>query len=447
MKASSRIARILAVFSGVKVVIIVCSLIRNKFIAMLLGPTGIGLVGLYNNLMDLIAQTSRLSMDQSAQRDLSQSSLANTDVTITVVRRWALWLGIGGTVLTCALSPFLSIISFDGDISHWPTFCLLSVLPFCYTFFCCVNAENQGLRRFRTVALSTLLGNVISLLVAIPVIYFLRLNSIAWVITIYAVIMAVVTYFFRPHINKVIMSGHEIISRGKSFIKTGAQITLAMAVTYASNSLFTLFINWYSSTGTLGIYQAGFQIMNSYVGIIFAVLWMEYYPRLSANAHSSRRLSLFASHQARLILSILTPMLCLLIMFCGLAVRLIYSTEFLAITPYIALACVGVVFKTNSYCMAYVILARGDGRTYMFTEISSCIFGLTANTLGFVLGGFVGLGIAYIVWYGFYTLLVTFICHRRYGVKYTGGTWLLTGAAFGLTIIIAAIRLLIPSFL
>ena len=444
MKASSRIARLLAVFSGVKIIIILCSLIRNKIIAVLVGPAGIGLIGLYNNMIDLVSQTSRLSMDQSAQRDLSQSSSARADATITVVRRWALWLGTIGTVLTCLLSPLLSMISFHGDLSHWPVFCLLSAVPFCYTFFCCVNAENQGLRRFRAVALSTLFGNVISLIVVIPVIFFLRLRSIAWVITIYAVIMALVTYFFRPRINQVIMSGKEVFERGKSFIKTGAQITVAMTITYATAYVFTLFINWYASTNVLGYYQAGFQIMNSYVGIIFTVLWMEYYPRLSANAHSPRRLSLFASHQTRLILTVLTPMLCLLIMFCDIAVRIIYSSQFLDITPYIALACVGVVLKTNSSCMAYVILARGDGRTYMFTEIFSSLFGLAVNTAGFFFGGFIGLGAAYIVWYGFYTVLVAVICRRRYGVRFTPNTWLITFAAFALTLLVATIRLFMP---
>lgn len=440
--ASSRIVRSLGIFSGVKIIIILCSLIRNKLIAWFIGPVGLGLVGLFNGLMDLISQSSRLSMDQSAQRDISQSSVASADTTITIVRRWALWLGLGGMALTCLISPLLSLISFD-TTEQWPTFCLLSVVPFFYTTTCCINAENQGLRRFRPVALSTLVGNIVALLFAVPLILLLGIKSIAWIIALYAVVTGLVAFYFRPHINKVILPNSEIIARGKSFIKIGAQITLAMIVTQAATYAFILFLNTYASTDTLGVYQAGHQIMYSYVGIIFTVLWIEYYPRLSSIAHSPRRLSIAASHQTRIVLVALTPMLCILILFVNPAIRLIYADTFLGIIPYIVMCCIGVVFRTASYCLAYVILARGDGRTYMGTEITSSIFGLVVNIVGFILGGFLGLGIAYIAWYAFYTALVATICKRRYGVTLHSRTWVLISEALILTAVVAVTYLIV----
>ena len=439
--ASSRIVRALGIFSGVKIVVILCSLIRNKLIAWFIGPAGLGLVGLYNGLMDLISQSSRLSMDQSAQRDISQSATANADVTITVVRRWALWLGLSGSLLTCLLSPVLSLISFD-TTAHWPSFCLLAVVPFFYTSTCCINAENQGLRRFRAVALSTLLGNIVALVLAVPLILFLGLKSIVWIIALYAIVTGLFALYFQPRISKIILPRSEIIARGRSFIKIGAQITLAMIVTQAATYAFILFLNNYASTDTLGIYQAGHQIMNSYVGIIFTVLWIEYYPRLSSMAHSPRRLSIAASHQIRVVLLALTPLLCLLIVFVNPGIRLIYASTFLGIIPYIVAACIGVVFRTTSYCLAYVVLARGDGRTYMGTEITSSIVGLILNISGFVVGGFLGLGIAYIAWYAFYTALMVTICRRKYGVTLNRRTWLLVVVALVLIAAVAVIYLI-----
>lgn len=415
MSASTRIARALGIFSGVKILTILCSLVRNKIISVVIGPAGLGLMGLFNGIVDLVSQASRLSMDQSAQRDISQASKASAATVITVVRRWSFWLGMGGSILTCAISPLLSLISFD-TVHHWPTFCLLAIVPIFYTFSACTYAENQGLRRFRALALSSILGHIVALIAAIPLIILLGIKSIAIIIVLYAVITGMAAWIFRPRIDKVAMATSEIVQRGKNFIKIGAQITIALVVNQTVAYAFILFINGMYSTDVLGIYQAGYQVMNSYVGIIFTVLWIEYFPRLSSLAHSPKRMALTVSHQTNLMLTVLVPLLALLVILVQPVVRLVYSSEFLPVTPYIVLACIGVVFRTSSYCLAYVVLARGDGKTYLLTEISSSVFGFAVNIAGFFLGGFLGLGIAYIVWYAFYTILLMSVCKRRYGV-------------------------------
>lgn len=431
----------MGLFSGLKVLIILCSLIRNKVIAWAVGPAGLGLVGLYNGLVDLISQSSRLSIDQSAQREIASASHEGADRAITVLRRWALWLGLAGTFLTCVLSPLLSYISFD-TYSRWPVFCLLSVVPFFYTLAACINTENQGLRHFKQVASATFFGNIVSLVVTVPLIILFRINSIAWIIAIYAVINGLFAFYYRPRIRKIVLPLTQIVREGRIFIKLGIQITVAMVFTQVFSYGFVLFINWYASTDVLGIYQSGFQVMNSYVGIIFTVLWVEYYPRVSALAHSPRRLSVAASHQTALALRFMAPLLCLLIIFARIFIPIVYSESFLPIVPYIVLACIGVVLRLTAACMAYIILARGDGRTYMFTEISSSLVGVLVNIAGYVYGGFAGLGIAYIVWYAVYAAMVTIICRQRYNVNYSRQTWLVILLSVALTTLVALIYLL-----
>ncbi len=431
----------MGIFSGVKVIGILCSLVRNKLIAWLVGPAGLGLVILYNSILDLIGQSTRLSIDQSAQRDISQAASADAPRTVAVVRRWAVWLGLAGMAATCALSPLLSLWSFD-SFSHWPSFCLLSVVPLCLTISACITAENQGLRRFRAVAASNILGAVGGLALSVPLIVWLRIDSIVWIILVYGLFSFAGAWLYRPRLPRVAIPNNEVVAEGKSFIRLGARITLATIASQAFAYVFIIFLNTYASTDTLGIYQAGFTLMNSYVGIIFTALWVEYYPRLAAHAHSARRLSIAASHEVRLTLTLLTPCLCLLIVLVNPVVRIIYAADFLAAIPYIVVACVGVVFRATSWCLAYVILARGDGRSYLVTEICSNVIGLALNIAGFLLGGFLGLGIAYTVWYAIYTLLVAGVCSRRYGVRYTGTTTPTITIATVLTTLTASLYLI-----
>lgn len=432
----------MGIFSGVKVVGIACSLIRNKLIAWLIGPAGLGLVILYNSILDLIGQSTRLSIDQSAQRDISQAGTAEAPRTVAVVRRWAVWLGLAGMAATCALSPLLSLWSFD-DFSHWRSFCLLSVVPLCLTISACVTAENQGLRRFRAVAVSNILGAVGGLVLSVPLIIWLRIDSIIWIILAYGLMSFIGAWLFRPRLGKVNVAGNVVFAEGKSFIRLGTRITLATFVNQAFAYVFIIFLNTYASTDTLGIYQAGYTLMNSYVGIVFTALWVEYYPRLAAMAHSPRRLSLAASHEVRLTLTLLTPCLCLLIILADPVVRIIYAADFLEVIPYIVVGCIGVVFRTTSWCLAYVILARGDGRSYLITEIISNIIGLAVNIAGYLLGGFLGLGIAYTAWYACYTVIVGAVCSRRYGVRYSPRTTPTILTALALTTLTALLYLLL----
>lgn len=426
--AQGRIVRALGVFSGVRVVNILCSLIRNKLIATFIGPAGMGLVVLYNSVIELVAQSTRLSIDQSAQRDISQSSSEQSHLTIAVVRRWALWLGLAGSLIMCALSPLLSLWSFE-TTDRWQIFCLLSVVPFCLTYNASVTAQNQGLRRFKALASSSLLGAFLGLAAAVPLILWLGIDSIVWIIVAYGVSTFLGGLLFHPRISRIKVPMREVVERGRSFIKLGVQITAAWTVAQLANYLFILYLNTFASTDTLGIYQAGYTLTNSYIGIVFAALFVEYYPRVSASAHSPRRLALAASHEVRLTLTILAPLLCLLIVLVNPVIRLIYADSFLQVAPYIVVACVGVVFRVTSWCLAYVILARGDGRAYLFTDICSSVVGLAANIAGYEAGGYVGLGVAYIVWYAIYTLLVGAVCRRRYGVRLSKNTFTYIGAS------------------
>lgn len=440
---SFKIVHTIGMLSGVKVLSILCALVRNKLIAWLIGPMGLGLVMLYNTTVDLISQSVRLSVDQSAQRDISQASESGKAVIVTVVRSWSLWLGIAGSAVMCALSPLLSWWSFD-TVSKWYVFCILSVVPFFLTYSSCTAAQNQGLRRFKQLAMANVLATIVGLVTVIPLIIWLRIDSVLWIIVLYGFSSWLGAAIFRPRLKSVDISRRETVEKGKSFIRLGVKITVALVITQLLNYVFVLFLNDYGSTGTLGIYQAGYTMMNSYIGIIFTSLWSEYFPRLSAISHSPRRMSVSVSHELKLTLALIVPLLIVLVLLVRPVIVLIYSADFLAIAPYMVLGCVGVLFRLTSFCMAYVILARGDGKTYLVTETLSSVTGLALNVAGFILGGFFGLGLAYILWYLVYTLIVGVVCARRYKVRYSLSAW---SCLLGAVVLVAATCLLYFYFL
>ena len=80
-----------SLFGGVQVYQILIEIIKSKFIAVLLGPLGVGIQGLYTSGIQMIQQISSLGLSSSAVRNIAEAN-GSGDVkainkTVTALRR------------------------------------------------------------------------------------------------------------------------------------------------------------------------------------------------------------------------------------------------------------------------------------------------------------------------------------------------------------------------
>ena len=107
------------------------SIIRNKLIALILGPDGMGLMSLFNSTIKLVSDSTNFGLGMSAVRELSACYETGDRVAIqhqiSVVRAWGVFTSLLGMFACVALSPVLDRWIFDwGD--HSLHFALLSVI-------------------------------------------------------------------------------------------------------------------------------------------------------------------------------------------------------------------------------------------------------------------------------------------------------------------------------
>lgn len=426
MHASTRtVFKAMGVFGSVKALSVLFSLIRNKLIAVWIGPAGVGLVILYNSIADVVSTTTRLNIDQSAIRDISGASNQQTADTAYVVYRWAFLLGIVGFAVMCALSPLLSRWSF-GHSGKWWSFCLMGLVPLCGSVGAGYNAVMQGLRKFDSFARCGVVTAVGGIICAVPLLWFLRERAIVWVIVSYAMWAVGASYYYHVRLPRISLPWKEIWMRGTGFVRLGALITAGLAIGQLFSYLFVLYLNSYADTSTLGLFQAGYTIINTYVGIIFTGMWVEYFPHLTAVIHSPRRVSTIVSHRIALLVWILVPVMALFIALDDLLVRIVYAESFLTMLPYITIGMAGMALRMTSWCVALTIVAKGDGHIYVITETISGLCCLIFNIIGYSFGGFPGLGAAYVLWYGVYLAISIIVYRRVYGFHLRGRVLQLT---------------------
>ena len=160
---------------------------------------------------------------------------------------------------------------------------------------------------------------------------------------------------------------------------------------------------------------------------------MEYFPRLAAVEGKPRRESSFVANQAIIALAILVPVATTFVACLQPVVELLYSHEFLPVIPMAAFAMTGTALRAVAWCMAYVIVARGDGRIFLITESLSAIVALVLNIVGFRLAGFLGLGLAYTLWYAAYIGIISYVYFRRYRLRLSTMVWRMLGYAVAMT--------------
>lgn len=418
---SRNIVKAMGLFGSLQVLNILCSVIRTKIIALWIGPAGMGLFAIFHSATDMIGNITSMGLRTSSIRNISQEADNNSKLTtiIKVVRRWSVILGVFGALTIACASPLLSKLTF-GDSSHIWGFVMLALALFANSITSGEFAILQSTSMLRKLAKASLYGAISGLCLSIPLYYFLGEQGIVPSIICYSLS---VLFFSRIMRHKeiegecVCLSMKDTVNMGKDFLKLGVFITLTDIVAQTSNYIFISYLNNVASTETVGYYQAGYTLIAKYTGLILSALCVEYFPRLSRVAHSNIRLNAFVSQELNIALLALTPVIVAFILFRRVIISILYTSDFFIIETFISIGIIGMIFRTVSWCMGFVILAKGKGKMFFITEVIDTVIFISLYIISYHLWGLNGFGYAFVAWYFTYTLIVSFCYFRLFGLK------------------------------
>ncbi len=426
--SAARLAiKAMGLFGSVQVLNIACSLVRNKLVALWLGPAGAGLFGVLNNALEMLHTGSNLGMRQSSVRDIARSHAGGDEceagITSAVVRRWSVWLGVGGAMLTLCLSPLLSIVTFR-TTANWWMFAGLAVALLLMSLTNGRQAVLQGTAQLNRLARVGVVGSLAGLAVSVPLFYIMGMSSVLPSVIAYAAAAALSSWWWRDRtLPDVRVAARDAWFRGRSFIVLGAYMTLGSFATGVSGFALTAWLTSVAGLGVVGIYQSGFTLVNKYTGLVLSALGLEFYPRLASRAGSRLHTRVQMSQQLNVAVTVTVPVVLVLILLRQPVVRLLYVSTFVGACDFVLYAGVGMVARAVSWCIAFVMLARGDGRIYLVTEVASAVLSLALGVVGYRLGGVAGMGVAHTLWYVSYAVVVWAVYRFRYRLTLSHAAW------------------------
>lgn len=432
---SRTIVKAMGVFGSIQVFNILCSVVRTKLVALWIGPLGMGLFAIFNSAIDMIVNIANFGMRTSATRSISMAS-DNPDKLNRIsvaARRWAMWLGALGAIAMIIASPWLSEMSF-GDRSHVWGYVILAIAVFANSLTLGEQAVMQGTSMLKKLAQASFYGALVGLILSIPLYYFLGEQSIVPSILCYSLSVLIFSYLIRKKgigLQGCTLTIKDTLAIGKDFLKLGIFITLTDVVSQTSNYIFISYLNDVANTETVGYYQAGYTLIARYTGLILSALCVEYFPRLSKVAHSNMKLNIFVSQEINIALMVLTPVIVAFILFARLIITILYTDEFFIIQNFITIGIVGMVFRVFSWCMSFVVLAKGRGKMFFIIEVMDIFVFLGAYITAYHFYGLDGFGGAFILWYFISTLIVMFCYYHFFNLRlnaacFKWGLWALS---------------------
>jgi O-antigen/teichoic acid export membrane protein len=282
------------------------------------------------------------------------------------------------------------------------------------------NVILQGTRKLKYLAFANILGSVSSVFVALPLYYFYYEDGIVPAIIIMGMLSLIVaTYFSRKlRIKKVCVSFSETIKQGKSMLQLGFMLSLSGIVATIVAYLVRIYISHTGSIDDVGLYNAGFQIIGTYVGLVFTAMGTDYFPRLSGVANDNNQSNRLVNQQSEIAILIIGPIVLFFILFINWVVIALYSNKFVAINEMMRWAALGMFFKAASWPIGYIFLAKGDSKLFFKSEVLAHSYTLFLNILGYHYFGLPGLGVSFFVSYFLVYLQVYLFAYYKYGFKH-----------------------------
>lgn len=416
-----------SVFGGVQIIQVLISLIRGKFVAILLGAEGMGINTLYTTATNTVQQFASLGLNMAIVKEIAASdkdSYSFND-SYRTSQKLILATSLFGAILCLILSPFLSEWSF-GNKNYTGAFCCLSFMVFLVIQSSGQLSILQGLHEIKKLALSSLVSGGVGLLLGIPLYYLWGFYGIVPSMILQALSLFI---FYRIVLNKTIRGKityqHQYnIKKNmpliKKLVSLGLVLVCGTLIGSLTNYIITTFIRTFGSVDNVGYYQAANSITNQYVGLIFSAMAMDYFPRLSKVAGNNQLQNDIVNRQTEIIGFILTPLVILVIATAPVIIKILLTDSFLTIIPLVKWMALGILFKGFAYPMGYITFANDNKRLFFILE---GVWGNVVNlVLSFVLYyfyGLIGIGIAICLVYTISVIVYYIVNHHYYEYRYS----------------------------
>jgi O-antigen/teichoic acid export membrane protein len=419
-----KILRASSITGGASVINVVVGLLRIKVAALLLGPAGIGLIGLLTSLAGAASAVAGLGIGMAGTRQIAEAAGHDDQTAIDVARRALFWgtlaLALLGGGIFWALRTVLAVhvlgdASLAGDVGWLALVVALTVAA------ASQSALLNGLRRIGDLARVSVLSALLATIMGVGALFLWRREGLMAFVIAAPFASFLVGHFFVARLPKVqsprtpmpVLAG-----QWRALATLGAAFMVAGLMGTVGQLLVRTLVQRQLGADALGYFQAASTISMTYIGFVLAAMGTDYYPRLTAAIQDHAAVNRMVNEQTEVALLLAGPVFLAMIGLAPWVIELLYSQNFHPAAAVLRWQALGDILKVASWPLGFILLAAGDGRTFMLTESLAVGAFLLLTWLGLPFMGVVATGVGFL---GMYVVLLPVVyCLARYK---TGFSW------------------------
>ncbi len=351
--------------------------ITSKLLAVLIGPAGMALTGNLRNFSSSLENISTLGFSNGIVKYTAEKK-EDTNELKKLISTAFIFLFVITLILSFILFFFASFWNeqiFGNNFNYSIVFKVTAlVLPF-YVISIFLLSLINGLGKFKEVIYINILGNIISLLVSIYMVFHLKILGALFSIVISPALLFFVTFYF---INKEFNFLKAVKFRylDLNVIKNLSSYSLMALISSVLGPLIYLIIRK-DVIKTVGLEQAGFwetitRISTYYMMFITTILSVYFLPKLASAQNNKETKKIFWSFYKN-ILPIFIIALIIIYFSRFFIIETLFTDEFLPVTSLFSWQLTGDVFKAASWILGFQFFAKRMTKAFIVFEILSLI--------------------------------------------------------------------------
>lgn len=368
---SKELLKATSIIGSSKIFTILLGVIQTKIVSILLGPLGVGILGLYKSNIELVRSITGFGLSFSAVKMIAGADQNEKIISekIIVLKRWVIFTGLLGVSVMIIFSKQLSIYAF-GDESKKIPIIVSSIAILFMSISDGQLALLQGKRLIKEMAKLSIAFSIFNIIISVPIYYYFKEKGIILVLVLTPFFsMAIAWLKIRKiKIKKIKLSFLETYLSGKQMIKLGFFIVINGFLSNFTMYLIRIEIGQKIDLISVGLVQAGWTLSNMYVGIILNAMLADFFPRLSKLGNDNEKTNQLINQQLKIALILGTPFVIFMLVFSKFIIKSLYSEEFLMANSLVELLFLNVFLTLIVWPLGVLFLARDKGMVCIITD-------------------------------------------------------------------------------
>lgn len=436
-----------SIVGGAAVVNILVGLVRAKVAAILLGPAGIGLIGLLQSLMASATVLSSLGLGSAGTRQVAEAAGVGDARKIATARRALFWGTLGLAAIGAIAVWLLRSVLAEGILGDPGLDTAVGWLAIGVALSVASGSQSallKGLRRIGDIVRISILAALLSTAMGVGALWQWGEQGVLAFVLSAPLANFLLGHWYVSRLPKtpaprVPLSG--LVEQWKTLARLGTSFMVAGLVVAIGHLAVRAIVQQELNAEAVGHFQAAWMISMAYIAFVLNAMSTDYYPRLTAAIHDHATANRMVNEQTEVALLLAGPVLMAILGLAPWIVDLLYSSEFTEAVDVLRWQVLGDILKVASWPLGFIILAATDGRTYVISESVSIAAFVGLTWIGLPMMGIEATGVAFLGMYMLYLPSVYYLARRRTNLAWQRGVYRQFALVIGLaaTVFLAAL--------